>query len=596
VAQNDGNLLPVGDQGLPNMTRWTLTGGTATFLPGTSRIVPASFKATAQVAQISANTTSYGVKLNNAVSVTAGQEFVAWGWFLLSATRSITATVTIHWLDAGGVELSTTTRGRTESFTGSVPYRASAYGVAPVGATQAKQSLMFSGVSGDITLVDFLYLGHPAPGDLLTFPEFTSDYSLAPWESDTGTVALERLLSNNLDGDAAATFVPTGTGVHSVTLNRWIPVTPGETYGLRATLVMDVTDPNQSISTRMCLEVRNGDGEAALITPGPFYTVNGEVGFYGSVITDRTFTVPADTVDARVVVQLNQEVANTTTKYYVDAVSMAVSDPNYVLTVDDAAGMVSIEVYDEPAAPGGVTVSVYRMEEDGSQIPVRGYGHEMVNQPYSYGDPIFLEDYEAPVGTRIYYRVEWRDVSGVSMSQLDTDSVQAPNIEDGSYVWVKSPGNPALNTMALMAENPSWSMSARSAMYQVIGRPAPVQVSEVRSSRTGTLAIRIADWDTNDAARTLLSSGLPLLVQSQPGHGMDGNLYFAIGDVAYAPDNWNATVPGWLWTLDVTEIDRPVGGIQGSAGRTWQDVLDGFESWDEVLATYDTWLDVQTGG
>ncbi|MFJ9408580.1 hypothetical protein [Streptomyces sp. NPDC101393] len=592
MSQGQGNLLPVGDQGFPNGTRWTATGAATNFSSWT--VVPTSFKAAQGVRLTASGSTGFSTKLNNAVPVAAGQEYAAWGWFGVSVTRSLTATCTIHWLNAGGTEIGTSTRPRTMSYTAGAIYRASAYGTAPVGTTQAKVSVAFTGVTSDIVYVDFMYLGQPEPGNLLTFPEFTSDYTLAPWITSTGTLTSERGVTLMGDGDTMLGFAPAGTGIHTVTLNRWVPVTGGETYAVKAAVMTLTADPNATAATRVGLEVRNALGATTLITPGPFFQYQGTVGIYVGVFEDRTVTLPADAVDVRVVVQVYQAVSNHADLYYIDAVSVATSLPDYVLAVDDSRGMVSISIYDRPVYAGPNTVSVYRMSEDGSMVPLRGYGREMVDAPYSNED-LFLEDYEAPVGTRVYYRVVWTG-NGGQLSQLDTDSVVAPQISDGSYVWVKSPGNPALNTMVMMAENPSWSMAARSAAYAVVGRSAPVVVSETRGSRTGTLAVRLADWDTNDVARELMQSGLPLLMQAAPGHGMDGNVYFAIGDVSYEPENWNATVPGWLWTLDVTEIDRPVGGLQGSAGRTWQDVLDGFESWDEVFAAYGSWLDVQTGG
>ena len=133
-------------------------------------------------------------------------------------------------------------------------------------------------------------------------------------------------------------------------------------------------------------------------------------------------------------------------------------------------------------------------------------------------------------------------------------------------------------------------------MYQIVGRSRPVVVSEVRASRTGVLQIHIWRADDHEAFNALMDSGQTILFQAAPGHGLDGNLYLSIDDVAWEPESWDATVPEYLWSLGVTEVDRPAGGIQGSAGRTWQDVLDNYQTWHEVLDAYGSWADVLTGG
>lgn len=592
--QGDGNLLSENNQSfLDDASGWTASGATLSYQP-TAQVVAPTLDPVGCVRLTSSGTADSVLTLATPVPVTPGQEYVGYGWFAPATARTMTVTATLHWLNGSGVEISTSPRARTEAFAvGS--YRASTYGVAPVGAETAKVSVRCTNAAtGAQVYWDLMYLGQPVQGNLLSFPDFTSDYALAPWVSESGAITRERAILLDGDGDMTVGFAPDGDGTHSLTLDRWVPITGGDTYAVTAHIATLATDPNATASVRGGLEFRNAAGETTLDFPEPFHQYQGAVGVYVGVTTDRTYTAPADAVEARAVVQVYQSVSNHADLYFIDAVAITPSVPDYVLAVDDALGMVSLSVYDRPALDGDVTVSVYRMGEDGSQVPLRGYGHEMVDRPYNQED-IFLEDYEAAVSTRVYYRIRWASDTGAT-SQIDTRTVLAPQITDGSYVWVKSPGNPALNTMVMMAENPSWSMAARSAGYEVIGRAAPVMVSEVRASRTGTLKVRLADWDTNDVARQLLASGLPLLMQAAPGHGMDGNHYFAVGDASYAPENWNATQPGWLWTLDVTEIDRPVGGLQGSASRTWQDVLDEFETWDDVFAAYGTWLDVQTGG
>lgn len=598
MALEPGNLLTENQQSfLSSVTGWTGTGSVFVY-NGTASIVSSNLDPQGVAAIQSSGTSDAVITLTNAVPVTPGTEYVAYGWFAITETRSLTATATIHWLDGSGVEIDTVSGSLSQSFTALRPYRPCAVGVAPAGASQAKMSVRLTSTSseGQVSYWDHMFLGVPYEGNLLSYADYSSEFEPAPWTCTTGTVTWEDTRISLVDGMRAIGFVPDGTGTHTLRLDRWVPVTGGETYNAVVTVVADGTDPSSVIEARTGLEWRDAEGTLLPIEwPEPFFRLETPGTTNYSAAPSRTYEAPEGAVEARLVLQLLHDIHNTTAFYWIDRASIDLDVPTYTLSVDNELGMIALNLLSEPSE-AAKTVSVHRIGEDGNPVPVRGYGVEMNRAPYSPASTIYLEDYEAPVDQRVFYRARWYDENGVMSDEVTTKTVTAPTIEDGSYVWVKAPGTPAMNTKVMMAENPTWEMAGRAAHYQVIGRSAPVVISEVRSSRSGKMKIRIEDWEVNDAARRLLASGLPILVQAQPGHGIDGNLYLAVGNVTYAPEQWNATLPGWLWELDVTEIDRPVGGLQGSAGRTWQDVLDEFETWDEVFATYGTWLGVQTGG
>jgi hypothetical protein len=101
------------------------------------------------------------------------------------------------------------------------------------------------------------------------------------------------------------------------------------------------------------------------------------------------------------------------------------------------------------------------------------------------------------------------------------------------------------------------------------------------------------------ALHLLLDDGHVLMWQAAPGMGVD-DMYVNVGQVPearfakLAQDQWRN------WTLPLTEADLPVTtGVNGSGGRTWQDVIAEFATCADLLPVYgtgeDLLLDRRTG-
>jgi hypothetical protein len=163
-------------------------------------------------------------------------------------------------------------------------------------------------------------------------------------------------------------------------------------------------------------------------------------------------------------------------------------------------------------------------------------------------------------------------------------------------VWFKSPGVPALNTTVQMEAPLKWSRASRSSRYDIVGRRNPVHITGTRAGRTSSITVLIWDPEANELFDALLDAGGTALVQAMPGYGIDGNLYVSIGDVDVEPLSPDAREDGWRWTLAITEVDRPDGGLQGSAGSTWQTISTGYPTWEDVFSGNDTWTTVLTEG
>jgi hypothetical protein len=262
----------------------------------------------------------------------------------------------------------------------------------------------------------------------------------------------------------------------------------------------------------------------------------------------------------------------------------------------------------EPAAGGGATVTVRGLTTGGPTWtwslqrivdtgqppqPVRGWSGDLISQSVT-GDVAVVTDYEAPLGIPVQWRVTLTAPAGVQ-GALSYTSDPITLDADPTAVWLKDPGLPQRSCKAIVGTPmPTWRQEARQGVSQVRGRRLPVVISDVRGGRTGDLTVITETADEAAALDWVLSSGSVLLLQWPPGWGQT-DMYVSVGDVQAAPIVDFADFHDRTWTLPLTEVDRPIGGVTGSADRTWQTVKDSGSTWAEALAGATTWLDVVTG-
>jgi hypothetical protein len=447
--------------------------------------------------------------------------------------------------------------------------------------------------------IDHAFMGAApnASGNMLAYDEFSTEMALPAWTVDgpasTPTQSALFLGHPLQDGGYTLGITPTGTGLISVSLDRLIPAIPGETYRASSTVwFYSNSDPNAIATARVRLDWYDAAGvlvQAA--NPPPFYSNSGSAAGYWGVSVWSTGTAPSGAAFGKFTVEIMRDPSTTVAAYYIDNNQWALSDPAYQVAVSNAAGMVSLSVFDVADQGMTGTYTLRRVHQDGSMHPVRGYSGDLVRVPYTQS-PIVVEDYEAPLGETIWYNLEWFSAGGSRTEALTTGVFASPVLADPDYVWLKSPGIPALNTRVLMEAPIKWSRAARSTTLDIVGRTNPVSISSKRAGGTSSLSVLVWDPSAHVQLNALLDSGLPALIQAMPGYGIDGNLYLSVGDVDSDPVMDAADDPGWRWTLNVTKIDRPSGGIQGSALSTWQTILDRYTTWADVYEAFDTWADV----
>lgn len=152
------------------------------------------------------------------------------------------------------------------------------------------------------------------------------------------------------------------------------------------------------------------------------------------------------------------------------------------------------------------------------------------------------------------------DATNVPVSTLFTDDVDTPLEE----IWLKDPLRPARNMVVEVASPTGIRHAARSALFDIKGRAEPIEVSEIRRSRSWTQRWVFHTFDELDALLELFSTGRTLLLQV-PARGTLPNCppwprslpggYIHVGDVAEetAPDQ---SLPGTL-TAPVQIVAAP---------------------------------------
>jgi hypothetical protein len=152
------------------------------------------------------------------------------------------------------------------------------------------------------------------------------------------------------------------------------------------------------------------------------------------------------------------------------------------------------------------------------------------------------------------------DTANAPTSVLFSDDVDTPL----AVVWLKDPLRPALNMVVEVASPSGMRHASRSGLFDIRGRAEPIEVSEIRRTRSWTQRWVFQTFEDLDNLLDLFSTGRTLLLQV-PARGetpecppWPRNLpggYISVGDVVEetAPD---ASLPGTL-TAPVQVVAAP---------------------------------------
>lgn len=513
-------------------------------------------------------------------AVTPGVEYMAY-IYASGSTVGASGRIQIQWRDAGGLTISTSTATWATPSTSWT--RMTVIDPAPVGAVTAR--LLVTGVAtaaAQFWGIDrAIFLPTSAvglSGNLLPYNTADIEQTATPWTTTggTGVQSTEQVLNGayslKLVGDGV-TDLTTSTTVTGITPGLGYKFTPAVRRPIGATSDM-----------RTRIDWLNGAGD---VIRSRWQTWNSVGDTWAAFPTGDL--APANAVSARISVIVLGSVAGTI--WYLDRTFFGIGGLT-VQAVPAPGGGAAITIRGLTTGGPTWTWSLTRVVAGQPEQPVRGWTGDLTDQP-TVGDVAVVTDYEAPLGVATSWYV--RTTNPVPPGSISYGSDPLTLDAEELSVWLKDPGLPARSVRAVVSTPlPTWTRAARQGVNVVRGRTRPVVISDVRTSRTGSLTL-VTETDADlDALWWVLDTGGPLLVQWPPGWGQR-DMYVSVGDVSEAPIVDPASFTDRVWVLPLTEVDRPVGGMAGSADRTWQTVNDAGDTWTDALAGFTTWLDVYTG-
>ncbi|MFF3312467.1 hypothetical protein [Streptomyces sp. NPDC002952] len=513
--------------------------------------------------------------LSQAPSVTPGTEYVAYA-YVAPVVAGLTQKIQIYWRDAGGNELSVSSATWTPA--ANTWTRIVVAAKAPAGAAVARVAVTPTATAaGQQWVYDRVVF---APSSALSMPGNLLPYNVSDIEVDasgwTVTGATKSQTTEQvLAGAYAMKLVATGGDIVVSTVvdatpsigYQYLPCVYPPVARIYQTRIEWLNASGVAIRTRW----QGWNGSATTWLAGPM----GDL-------------APPEATSVRISLILPGASAGEV--WYMDRVEWKVGGLT-ALAVPASGGGAAITV--RGLTSGGPTWkwSLLRLVGGETPQPVRGWTGDVTSLSIT-GDITVVTDYEAPLGVPVQWRVVVANPGGAGSFSYTSDPVTLSS--ETLDVWIKDPGLPARSVHATVQTLPDWQRTARQGINQVRGRTRPIVISDVRTSRTGTLTLTTQTEDERDALWWVLDTGNTLLLQWPPGWG-ERDVYVSVGDVTEAHVTESAEFADRAWTLALTEVDRPIGGMVGSADRTWQTVANGGSTWAEALAGATSWLDVYTG-
>ncbi|GAA0641273.1 hypothetical protein GCM10009548_01820 [Streptomyces malaysiensis subsp. malaysiensis] len=514
--------------------------------------------------------------LGEAPTVTPGVEYAAFAQ-VSPGTSGLSFAIQIRWRDASGNEIQTDTGTRT--LASGQWTRCTVAAVAPAGAVTARIGLAPTATAaGQQWGIDRIVFAPTSAlmtaGSLLTYNTSEFELDVSGWTVTGGTSvqASDAVLS----GGYSMKMTASG-GDLVAALATPVSVTPGMGYQFIPCLFSNVSRIYQT-------KVEWLDAANTVIRTR-WQPWNGHAGgaWMAGSMGDLA---PAGAAFARLSVVVPDATAGDL--WYLDNVGWKLGGLTALATPAGGGG-VSITI--RGLTTGGPTWK-WRLDriQAGRSTPVRGWAGDLVDQPAT-GDVAVAVDYEAPLGVPLQWRVR-SATTGASISYLSDPLTLAGEVTDA---WLTDVSLPARSVAATVGTPlPDWQRSARQGVYNVRGRQAPIVISDVRASRTGTLTLVTESEEERDALWWVLETGNTLLIK-WPLTFTEPDMYVQVADVTEAHITAVAEHSDRTWTLALTEVDRPLGGIIGSPDRTWQTVKDSGSDWNSALYGATTWLDVYTG-
>uniref|UniRef100_UPI002F9113FE hypothetical protein n=1 Tax=Streptomyces sp. NBC_01177 TaxID=2903761 RepID=UPI002F9113FE len=516
-------------------------------------------------------------------AVVPGTDYVA-VCYLSPPTAAATTWVELRYYTAAGAQISATRATLAAPGTGTYRQRVSA--PAPANAATCGIAVGITGATaGQITRFEGAAIG-PAPilveGSILPYADGGFEQGAGSWTTISGTAVLARSTpwgGAAIESNYSVTITQATAGTSVIRSAR---------YPLRAIgphrLRYNVQNATNTWSIGSAIRWYTAAGVDLGTTSWAPVAIPTAPGWWAFILSGDA--PPAGATHAAA--EFTVVSTGTASVMRLDSVALWQALQTIETTVNESTG--SITLTNRDLTPGDL-LRVYRVLESGARTLVRGPAGLWDGTRLIESDTLRIEDYEAPLGVPVGYRVEVIDgvTGGVLWRETAPKTIPWPDI---NRAWLSDPGNPQRNLIITVAAQPSWTRPIEQAEYVVKGRRNKVTLSGLRQGREGEVQVFTESDAQRERLDWLLDTGNVLLWRTGPRVGV-GNQYMNVGATAESREGQPAQDPNRVWTLPVVEADMPVTtGVNGSGNRTWQDILSEFATWQAVLDAFETWEDV----
>jgi hypothetical protein len=156
-------------------------------------------------------------------------------------------------------------------------------------------------------------------------------------------------------------------------------------------------------------------------------------------------------------------------------------------------------------------------------------------------------------------------------------------------VWLKNIQRPFLNKPVTAVDWTPIRRPSRSAAFPVLGRSAPVAVTDLRGSKQWTLTIMLETLAAAEEMDLILSSGSVVYLHTPGGCPFPGG-YYLVGDTEMRRGQSVRSERRYI-DLPLVEVAAPPSSVVGTT-YTWQGVLNDYSTWADVIADNATWADL----
>jgi hypothetical protein len=516
-------------------------------------------------------------------TVTPGQEYLAYA-YLQPPTIASTCWIELRFYDSNGNQIGATRSTLAPPTPATGMYRQRVSATAPATAATCSLAAGLDGASaGQVLRLETVVIT-AAPelqtGTVVPYADGSFEQGIGAWTVTAGVATLARTTpwGYSAHDGSYSLAVTSSTATASTVRSGRYPVTAGLNWRAQA-----ITHPDAGTWSSVVVRIRWYDASDVDLgaSTGTTYSLPGS-SWYGMSSDGEA---PAGATQAAV--ELVVTASATSSVLHVDGVALWQVLPLTAVAAHSDDGYATLTLRELSLDH---TITVQRVAADGTRALVRG-ASGLIDRQAITSDLLILEDHEAPFGTPFHYAITFYDTGGASAGTRSSATVTL-TLADPNEAWLKDPSMPQRNMRVLVRRAPDWQRPIEQSQFVIRGRRNKVVLSGRRQGREGDLVVITRSDEEQKALDLLVDSGRVLLWQTAPGAGVT-DMYVSVAQTTEARIGPLAREEWRAWTLPMTEQDLPVTtGVNGAAGRTWQDVLTEFVTWQDVLDTYATWEDV----